>query len=215
MAKAFGKTKGSAGKSVETYTYKDGDNRLRLVGGILPRYLYWLVTAAGKKMPIECLAYSRELEIFDNKENDLVPQYFPKAKNQWSYACNMFDYDDGTVKVLNLKKKLLAQIIELAEDLGDPTDLDTGWDIHFKKAKTGPEVYNVEYTLQQRRCKVVPMTDEQKAVIAEAKDIDAKYPRLTEAENKIKLDRAITPPEDDDSDDTADASTKEAVSDLG
>ena len=212
MAKAFGSTRGTAGKSVETYTYVDGDNRFRLVGGLLPRYLYWLVTAAGKKMPIECLAFNRDEERFDNKENDLVPQYFPKAKNQWSYAANIFDYSDNTVKVVNLKKKLLAQIIELSEDLGDPTDLDTGFDIHFKRAKTGQEVYNVEYTLQQRRCKVAPMTDDQKLIISKADSIDAKYPRLTEAEIKVKLDRAITP-EDDDEDE--DAAAKEAVNELG
>ena len=28
------------------------------------------------------------------------------------------------------------------EDLGNPTDTETGWDIFFKRLKTGPQVFN-------------------------------------------------------------------------
>ena len=40
-------------------------------------------------------------------------------------------------KVVNLKKKLWEQIITAAEDLGDPTDPESGWDVQFKRVKTG------------------------------------------------------------------------------
>ena len=43
MALKFGETKGKAvKKSVEAYEYKDGENTVRLIGGVLPRYVYWL-----------------------------------------------------------------------------------------------------------------------------------------------------------------------------
>ena len=67
-------------------------------------------------------------------------------KCTWSYAIQCIH--DGKVKVLNLKKKLLEQILVAAEDLGDPADPETGWDVHFKRSKTGPQVFNVEYKLQ-------------------------------------------------------------------
>ena len=42
MAKLFSETKGSAQKKDPGYVMKDGENTLRMVGGILPRYVYWL-----------------------------------------------------------------------------------------------------------------------------------------------------------------------------
>ena len=42
MAIAFNQQKGSAQKSsIVSYQYTDGDNRFRLVGDILARYVYW------------------------------------------------------------------------------------------------------------------------------------------------------------------------------
>ena len=70
----------------------------------------------------------------------------------------------GKVKVVNLKKKLWEQIITAAEDLGDPTDPDTGWDICFKRVKTGPLPYNVEYQLQALKCKPRPLHDEERSL---------------------------------------------------
>ena len=127
MALAFGQTAGKAIKnSFDSYEYKDGENTVRLVGGILPRYVYWLKGTNNKDIPVECLAFNREKEKFDNKEVDYVPSYFPEKKCSWAYSINCLDPKDGKVKVLNLKKKLFEQILTAAEDLGDPTDPDTG-----------------------------------------------------------------------------------------
>ena len=69
MALAFGNTKGKAQKSsADAYTYADGEQTLRLFGGILPRYVYWLKGIGGKPIPMECLAFSRVKEKFDNLE---------------------------------------------------------------------------------------------------------------------------------------------------
>lgn len=127
MALSFKQTKGKAQSSkVDSYVYKDGENRVRLVGGVLPRYVYWLKGTNNKDIPVECLAFNREKEKFDNLEKDWVPEFYPDLKCTWSYAVNCIDPSDGKVKVLNLKKKLFEQILNAAEDLGDPTDPDTG-----------------------------------------------------------------------------------------
>jgi len=48
-----------------------------------------------------------------------------------------------------------------AEDLGDPTDPETGWDVMFKRVKTGPLPYNVEYQLQVLKCKPRALDDDE------------------------------------------------------
>lgn len=213
MALDFKNTKGKAIKSaVESYTYTDGENTVRIFGGVLPRYVYWLKGTNDKDIPVECLAFNREKEKFDNLEVDHVQEYFPDAKCQWSYSVNCIDPRDGKAKVLNLKKKLFEQIITAAEDLGgDPTDPDTGWDIVFKRTKTGPLAFNVEYTLMVLRCKKRALTEAEREVIAKEPDIDTKYPRPTADEVKALLEKITKGNSEESADDPA---AKEAVRDL-
>lgn len=126
MAVSFNNAKGEAKKGVKAdyYKYVDGDNVIRLIGGVLPRYLYWVKGTNDKNIPFECLAFNREIEEFDRVEPDHVQEMFPDLKCGWSYA--MLCLDNGKVKVLSLKKKLFQQIMTAAEDLGDPTDPETG-----------------------------------------------------------------------------------------
>jgi hypothetical protein len=211
MALSFKQTKGKAqSNKVEAYEYKDGENTVRLVGGVLPRYIYWLKGTNNKDIPVECLAFSRDKEKFDNVEKDYVPEFFPDAKCSWSYSVNCIDPKQGKVVALNLKKKLFEQILTAAEDLGDPTDYDNGWDVVFKRTKTGPLAFNVEYTLQVLRCKNRPLTDDERAMAEAAKSIDEKFPRPNAEEVKALLEK-ITSNEDGDSDDD---SAAEAVSEL-
>jgi len=192
MALAFGKAKGSAQKAnVKQYEYKNGDNKIRLVGGILPRYVYWIKGDNDKNIPMECLSFDRETEAFTNKEKDWVREFYPDLKCGWSYAIQCIDPNDGEVKVLNLKKKLLEQIMLAAEDLGDPTDPETGGDVHFKRVKTGPLPYNVEYQFQPLKCKPRPLTDEERDAIVNAKSIDELLPRPTADAQKELLDRIM------------------------
>ena len=116
--------------------------------------------------------------------------------------------------VLNLKKKLFEQICSAAEDLGlDPTDPDEGFDIVFKRAKTGPLAFNVEYTLSQLKLKKRALTDAERALVAEALPIDAKFIRQTPQEVKALLER-MTKGEDESA--PADAGTdQESVNELG
>jgi len=213
MALSFKNTKGKAqSNKVEAYEYKDGENTVRLIGGVLPRYIYWLKGTNNKDIPVECLAFSREKEKFDNVEKDYVNEYFPDAKCSWSYSVNCIDPKQNKVVALNLKKKLFEQIVSAAEDLGDPTDYDSGWDVVFKRSKTGPLPFNVEYTLQVLRCKPRTLTDEERALAEAAKPIDEKFIRPTEAEVKALLEKITNNVDEEESTDGAAA---EAVKELG
>ncbi len=212
MALAFSNTKGKAIKNAhEAFEYKDGENVVRLVGGILPRYVYWLKGTNNKDIPVECLAFDREAEKFNNAETDHVPAFFPDKKCQWSYSINCIDPKDGKVKILNLKKKLFEQIIQAAEDLGDPTDMDNGWDCVFKRVKTGPLPFNVEYNLNVLRCKKRSLTEAERAAVEAAETIDAKYPRATPAEVLKTLERMAKGAEEEATEEGTDA---EAVNEL-
>jgi len=211
MALSFKQTKGRAQKSsVESYEYKDGENVVRLIGGVLPRYVYWVRGTNNKDIPVECLAFSRDKEKFDNLEKDWVPEFHADLKCSWSYAVNCIDPKDGKVKVLNLKKKLFEQIITAAEDLGDPTDPETGWDVVFKRVKTGPLTYNVEYTLQVLRCKSRKLNAQELDLAAKALPIDEKYPRANPDEIKALLEKLRAGVEEEHS-----QSEQEAVKELG
>lgn len=212
MALKFGETKGKAvKKSVESYEYKDGENVVRLIGGVLPRYVYWLKGTNNKDIPLECLAFDREKEKFTNVETDHVPAFFPDKKCSWAYSINCIDPKDGKVKVLNLKKKLFEQIMTAAEDLGDPTDMEDGWDVVFKRQKTGPLPFNVEYTLAVLKCKKRSLTPQERAAADSAEDIDSKFPRPTPEEVKANLEK-IAAGAEESADDTVDGET---VKELG
>ena len=92
------------------------------------------------------------------------------------------------LKVINLKKKLFEAILTAAEDLGDPTDPDTGWDVKFKRVKTGPLPYNVEYQLQVLKCKHRVLSDSEKEAIADLKSMDDVMARPTPDAQKALLD---------------------------
>ena len=187
MALSFNKAAGGAKKSsITSYSYRDGDNELRLVGDVLARYVYWLEGKNGKNIPFECLSFDRNEERFNNKEKDWIREYYPDLKCGWSYAMQCID--NGEVKIINLKKKLFEAILTAAEDLGDPTDPETGWDVKFKRVKTGPLPYNVEYQLQALKCKPRALSEDELAAIAELKSMDDVMSRPTPDAQKEVLD---------------------------
>ena len=124
---------------------------------------------------------------FNNLEKDWVREYNPDLKCTWSYAIQCIH--GGKVKVLNLKKKLLEQILLAAEDLGDPADPKTGWDVYFKRVKTGPMAYNVEYQLQPLKCKPRELNEQEMELIADLKSMDEVLARPTPDAQKELLDR--------------------------
>lgn len=188
MALKFGDQQGSAQKNqIDAYEYKMGTNSVRIVGDILARYVYWITGENNKNLPFECLSFDRDQEKFTNVEKDWVRDFYPDLKCTWAYATQCIV--DGSVKVINLKKKLWEQVITAAEVLGDPTDPDTGWDLIFQRKKTGPHAFNVEYTLETLKCKNRPLTAEEKELIQDLKSMDEVMPRPTPQAQKDLLDR--------------------------
>lgn len=194
MALSFNTVKGEAERSkTPSYKMKDGENRIRIVGGVLGRYIYW-VPKDGQKSPVECLSFNRETEKFDNVEKDWVKEYFPDLKPEWAYASLCVDVKNPTeVLIFNHKKKLFSAVVGLVEDLGDPGDLETGWDLVFTKKKTGPKVFNVEYTLEQIKCQKSkgPVKDEVKALFANHPNIDEVLKRAPAEDIKKYLDNIL------------------------
>lgn len=191
MAISFNQSKGSAVKDrADSYNYQDGENRVRLVGDLLQRYVYWIEGENKKNLPFECLAFNRETEKFDNAEIDHVKTFYPDMKCSWAYAIQCIDLKTGELKILNLKKKLMGQILDVADQLElDPTDPDTGFDVVFTKKKTGPLPINVEYTVQQIKCKQRPLTEAEREVIKDLKSMDEVLPRPTADAQKQLLER--------------------------
>jgi hypothetical protein len=162
-----------------------------MVGDLLPRYVYLIKGENGKNIPMECLSFDRNTETFNNKEPDHVREFYPDLKCGWSYAIQCIDYGDKAVKVLNLKRKLFDQIVVAMEELGDPTDPVTGYDIFFKRKKTGPQVFNVEYQLQVLKCKPRELEEWEKDLVANLKSMDDVLPRPT-ADAQLELLRRLT-----------------------
>lgn len=201
---AFNKVNGSAKKGeLDYFKFKDGSNVFRMFGSILPRYVYWLPTRDGStNVPMESLSFDREEERFTNTEKDIVREHFPDLSCGWAYMTLCLDSSSGEIKALVLKKKMFEQILLLSEDLGDPTDPETGWAVSVNRKKTGPLAYNVEYTVQDLKCQknVKPLTAEEKTLIAEAKSIEEYFPRPTEAEQEAFMKRSILPEEEEEGD---------------
>lgn len=217
MALNFNDSAGGAKKNnIEYVKLQEGVNKVRFVGQILARYCYWKQLKTNN-IPVECLAFNRDKEMFDNLEKDWFKHYFPLRDDGkdnypvWSYAIQAIDLSDGKLKMFGLKKKLFEQIMKLAakEGFGDPTNPDSGWDIVFSKNKTGPHAFNVEYNLDQLDCKVRPLTDKEKETIAEMKPIDELLPRQSSEDQKKFIENAWFGEEETNSDDAAAA----AVSD--
>jgi len=194
MAISFNQAKGEAQKNkIDSYQYVEGDNKVRMVGDMLPSYVYWLKGENGKNLPFECLSFDRDAEAFTNVEKDWVREYHPELKCGWAYAIQGIDPADGNVKVVNLKKKLMEQIMVAAEDLGDPTDPETGWDVCFQRVKTGPMAFNVEYRLQALKCKPRPLTEAEQEAVAELRSMDDVLARPT-PDAQLELLQRVTQP---------------------
>jgi len=189
MAISFNKQKGGAQKrSVNTFRIQEGENKVRLVGDVLARYVYWVDGMNGKSLPLECLQFNRETEAFDNAEKDWVREYYPDMKPRWSYAMQCIH--NGELKVFNLKRGLLDDIMKAAGRLGDPTDIDNGWWVVFEKKKTGDLAFNVEYSFDPFKSQdsTGPLTAEERALIVDLKSMDEIMPRPTPDAQKKLLD---------------------------
>ena len=173
-------------KEIERLTLSIGDTKVRLIGDVMPRYCYWVVTTEGKKMPVECLSFSRETESFDNNAQDPFKEIdtaIYSDKPQFSYVCNVIDRTDGKIKLFDLRATIYSQIVDYASnpEYGNPADAAKGYDLTVKKEKTGPLPQNVKYTVVPARSNTALTEDEQKLELFE---LDRIYKRQTYDEQK-------------------------------
>tara|TARA_Y100000034_G_scaffold136800_2_gene215909 strand:+ start:6946 stop:7590 length:645 start_codon:yes stop_codon:yes gene_type:complete len=164
----------------------DTEKKIRLVGGVLPRYVYWVTTKEGKKMPIECLSFNRDTESMDDSLQDPIkelPDEIVDIKPQFGFICNVIDRDSKEIVIFDLKMTIFKQIVEFAgnPDFGNPADEEKGYDITIKKEKTGPLPQNVKYTCMPGRSNT-PLTDKEKEM--ETFDLHSIYKRPTYDEQR-------------------------------
>jgi len=195
MALNFGNMKGSATKDkLPQYEWKEGQHSFRIVGDVLPRYIYWVVGENNKDIPMECLGFDRDSETFLNEEKDWVRHYDPQKKCSWGYSAQCLE--DGVLKIINFKKTLFEQIMSAVEELGDPTDVETGWDVVYERVKTGTKRWDVKYNLKPFKCKKRPLTEAEKEAIADLHSMDEVLPRPTADQQKELLERWMNPSDD-------------------
>lgn len=177
---------GNQRREVERLSMQIGDTKVRLIGEVLPRYVYWVTTNEGKKMPVECLRYSRVTETFDDSVPDPLKEVDEAIfgdKPQFAYICNVIDRSDGKIKLFDLRATIYRQVVDYATnpEYGNPADAETGYDITIKKEKTGPLPQNVKYTTIPARASTV-LTDDEKGL--ELFDLERIYKRQTYDEQK-------------------------------
>jgi hypothetical protein len=220
---SFGNLNGGAKKSnVKYMKLVDGDNTFRILpNSILPGYTYWVKGANGKDLPFNALQYISKDEAFDNslpcpiRDKGLKDAKGEDLGCQWSYKCQVINRATGAVEVLQLKKGILSDIISVAQQLGfDPTDLESGTDFTVTRKKTGPLPFNVEYTLQQLKCKQAPVSDTDKALLADIKPIEELFPAETYEAQMERLVKHLTGAKPDE-EAKPDAAAQEAVNELG
>jgi hypothetical protein len=161
--------------------------RCRLISGVLPRYVYWVVTKDGKKRSIECLGFNRETQSFDANLQDPmkeVPAELYSEKPQFAYVTQVIDRQAQSVALLDpIKKQAFEDIVKLAQnpEYGDPSDPIKGYDLTISKTKTGPLPQNVKYSVLAGRSSTPLTEDEQKL---EKYDLEKLFKRPTYEEQK-------------------------------
>jgi hypothetical protein len=206
MAIKFTDLQGKASKSgPERFKPQDGENTFRIIGSVIPGYKYWLRTRDNTPVPMDCLGFNRETEVFDNKVRDAVRENFPEMKCSWAYQSFVIDRKDGKVKLFDHKKKLFESILNAAKKkMGDPTDPENGWDVVFTRKKTGPKAFNVEYTLEVYSLKNSPLSEEDKEAVKEAGVIEDIVKLPTPEEQEAFIKNYILPKEEEVDEDVAD-----------
>jgi hypothetical protein len=194
-ATGWGNTKApvSGNKDIKRIDFKNiTEAQVRLVGKVLPRYQYWVITKEGKSRSIECLSFNRETQEFDSNLQDPIkeidPSIYgagPKEKPTFAYVTNLINRKSEQLELFDpIKKTVYDEIVKYAQKpaFGDPSDPIKGYDLTITKTKTGPLAQNVKYGVSPSDRDTSPLTEEEKAL--ELYDIEKLFKRPTYEEQK-------------------------------
>jgi len=187
------KSNGDNREIVRSKWNKEGKYMKRLVGGVRHRYVYWITTKEGKRMPIECLSFDMKESSFSDALKDpikeLPDEVFggERPKPSFAYVCNTINRDEGEgnefMELCDLKKTIYDSLIDFAKDpeYGNPADIENGYDVNIIKKKTGPLPQNVKYEVRPRPAKR-PLSEHERSL--ELYDLDKLIKRPTYEEQK-------------------------------
>lgn len=156
MAKSWGETTGGSNDKIEFLKFNNGITNVRIVSGVLPRYVYWLLNKDNQAAPFECLRFNRNKESFVRGKADPVHDmgFFEKEldkdgnrvplKPKKNYIAFVIDRSDNKLKVMEVKATILKGIQSIMKQLklADPFDID----ISIEKKGKG---FDTEYDVQQ------------------------------------------------------------------
>lgn len=187
------KAPASGNKDIERLDFKGiSEAQVRLVGPLIPRYVYWVTTKEGKKRSIECLSFNRETQAFDASLQDPMKEVDPEIygagqgeKPGFGYVTHVIDRKDKKLKLFDpIKKTVFDKIVALAQKpaYGDPADAVKGYDLTITKKKTGPLPQNVGYDVVPSDRSTSPLTEDEQKL--ELYDLDKLFKRTTYEEQK-------------------------------
>lgn len=138
-----------------------GDTRVRILSAwnesgqwYLMYAMHWGLPIPGDKttfrcaqiqaVPAQCL-YCEGAEVYRDSNPDLYKKWMAKPR----YDFNAIDLDEpeAGVQVMSLPPQAAEKILQCYKRYGDPTHPETGYYFTITKKKTGPHVWNVEYTV--------------------------------------------------------------------
>lgn len=142
--KSWGSTEGKAKSNKFDYMSmsKNGSYNVRIISGVLARYVYWLENKAlNTTATFDVFNFDREREVFDSSLPDPIREMKITQFNKWSkkeeqvkssknYLCWVIDRDDNdTLKLMTVKNSLFDSIKSLMRQLGknglnSPSDID-------------------------------------------------------------------------------------------
>lgn len=156
MAKSWNETTGGSNDKMDFMKFNNGINTVRIVSGIVPRYVYWVANKDNKVAPFECLRFSREKETFIRGKKDPVQElgFFEKEldkdgnrvplKPKKNYVALVINRDTGKLEVMEVKATILKGIQSTIKQL----NLSSPFDIDIQIEKKG-KGFDTEYTVQQ------------------------------------------------------------------
>ncbi|ASV43451.1 hypothetical protein [Vibrio phage JSF12] len=153
----WGETKGEAVSSKVTYMKaNEGVNRVRIVGNILRRYVYWVPGAKGTSAPFENLEFNRDTERFENtglnpvKELGLYERHYKTGEivmqedkktgekspkplgSKKAYLVPVINRATNAVEYMELKQGIFKGVNEAMAKLNDPKQIKRFADENYR-----------------------------------------------------------------------------------